>query len=327
MEKEQDPRNELQRVGPQAADALRGYGYPDLAGEYECTLHRSTLDPQAMLAHSRIANTALKELNNLAEVKQGRHPALQRTIQLQERLEAALPSNQQAEAARSTADRSLPTKSTLKENSESLGTAAQEVANYLREKRGYSQASITELEEKLGTELTTYRSSPNVQTLEKLETHTREGMAVMKADFGAAKEAMQKENEEYVRERNYLSEEGKEFILKESERGEFLLPNGQKGHSMESRITFTQQQLEQYASIKDQIISSDRQQNGQLPIKQALSNTTEHPEVGASTIDSQRSSLEQNYPHLSSEQQDRYVSLQTSVQEKQTTINKEQEIG
>ena len=54
-ERTTDPKEELQTVGRQAADALRGYGYTDFAQEYERALHRSALDPREMLTHSRIA--------------------------------------------------------------------------------------------------------------------------------------------------------------------------------------------------------------------------------------------------------------------------------
>ena len=76
MERERtnDQSEDLQSAGRQAADALRGYGYPDLAQEYERTLRRSALDPKEMFVHSRIANTTLKELNDLAQEKQGKHP-------------------------------------------------------------------------------------------------------------------------------------------------------------------------------------------------------------------------------------------------------------
>ncbi|MGD1894169.1 MAG: hypothetical protein ACFB15_26680 [Cyclobacteriaceae bacterium] len=63
-------------MGYQAADTLRSYGYPDLAQEYERVLHRASLAPNEILAHSRIASTALKELNALSQEKHGGHPVM-----------------------------------------------------------------------------------------------------------------------------------------------------------------------------------------------------------------------------------------------------------
>ena len=79
----------------QAADALRGYGYTDFAQEYERALHRAALDPREMLAHSRIANTTLKELNELSEEKLGKHSALERNVELQQKLDTALQKQQE----------------------------------------------------------------------------------------------------------------------------------------------------------------------------------------------------------------------------------------
>jgi hypothetical protein len=135
MERERttDPKEELQAVGRQAADALRGYGYADFAQEYERALHRSALDPREMLAHSRIANTTLKELNELSEEKLGKHPALERNVQVQQKLDAALQKQQElsVEKPKSIQNLSFPAKMYLEENSKPLEHAAQEVANYL----------------------------------------------------------------------------------------------------------------------------------------------------------------------------------------------------
>ena len=117
MEREKDPSedlggNPLQTAGRQAADALRGYGYNDFAQEYERALHRSALDPKEMLAHSRIANTTLKELNELSEQKLGKHPALERNVEVQQKLDTALQKQQElsVEKPKSIQDLSFPAK-------------------------------------------------------------------------------------------------------------------------------------------------------------------------------------------------------------------------
>ena len=69
----------LQSIGKQAADALRGYGYPDLAQEYERSLRRASLEPKEVLTHSRIANATLKELNALSEEKLAAYARCQAT--------------------------------------------------------------------------------------------------------------------------------------------------------------------------------------------------------------------------------------------------------
>ena len=224
QERTTDSKEELQTAGRQAADALRGYGYSDFAQEYERALHRAALEPKEMLAHSRIANTTLKELNDLSEAKQGRHPALERNVEVQERLGAALQKQQELgmQKAKSVHDLSFPAKMYLEENSKPLESAAQEVANYLDEKRAYSHAAEgkTMLQSQLDVQVQSYRSLPTSYNMERLEAYTKEGIQVMKDDFESTKTNLQKENEDYVRERMYLSPEGKTSISTRSrERG------------------------------------------------------------------------------------------------------------
>ena len=109
---QKDPSEELQSVGRQAADALRGYGYTDFAQEYERALHRSALDAKEMFTHSRIANTTLKELNDLSANKHGQHPALERNVAVQERLDTALQKQQElsSQKAKTIEDLSFPAK-------------------------------------------------------------------------------------------------------------------------------------------------------------------------------------------------------------------------
>ena len=81
----------------------------------------------------------------------------------------------------------------------------------------------------------------------------------MKQDFGQTKATIQRENEDYVRDRHYLSAEGKTFILQEAEQGEFMMSNKQKNHIVASRAEYAEQQLNQYTRTKEQIISIDEQ--------------------------------------------------------------------
>ena len=323
MEREKDPSEDIQSVGRQAADALRGYGYTDFAQEYERSLHRSALDPKEMFAHSRIANTTLKELNELSEEKLGKHAALERSIQVQEKLDAVLQKQQEltTEKPKSIEDLSFPAKMYLEENSKPLENAAQEAANYLDEKRAYSHAEEgkTKLQNDLDLQLQSYRSLPTSYNMERLETYTREGIDVMKADFEQAKGALQKENEAYIRERQYLSPEGKTFILREAEKGEFEMPSQQKGHIVASRTDYAQQQLDQYTKTKEQIFSIDQERTEGPSWKQALSNPAlekdelEPADVFVDKVDAWKETLEKDYSHLSAEQQERYADLQSKV--------------
>ena len=317
MEREKDPSEDLQTVGRQAADALRGYGYNDFAQEYERALHRSALDPREMLTHSRIANTTLKELNELSEQKLGKHPALERNVELQEKLDTALQKQQELsmEKPKSIQDLSFPAKMYLEENSKPLEQSAQEVANYLDEKRAYSHAAEgkTMLQSQLDIQLQSYRSLPTSYNMERLETYTREGITVMRNDFEQAKTSLQKENEDYVRERMYLSPEGKASILREVEKGEFMMPNQVKGKYVESQTDHAQQQLEQYTKTKEQIFSIDQERAQGPNWKQDLSSPAVKDKSELGKADAWKSTLEKDYSHLSAEQQERYADLQNRI--------------
>jgi hypothetical protein len=323
MEREKDPSedlggNPLQTVGRQAADALRGYGYPDFAQEYERALHRAALDPREMLAHSRIANTTLKELNELSEEKLGKHPALERNVELQEKLDTALQKQQElsVEKPKSIQDLSFPAKMYLEENSKPLEQSAQEVANYLDEKRAYSHAAEgkTQLQSQLDIQLQSYRSLPTSYNMERLETYTREGIAVMREDYNQARDALQKENEDYVRERMYLSPEGKASILREVEKGEFMMPNQVKGKYVESQTDHAQQQLDQYAKTKEQIFSIDQERAQGPSWKQALTSPAlDKSDLEPDKADSWKTTLQKDYSHLSTEQQERFADLHSKI--------------
>jgi hypothetical protein len=325
MEKERtnDPKEELQTAGRQAADALRGYGYADFAQEYERALHRSALEPKEMLAHSRIANITLKELNELSEQKLGKHPALERNVELQQKLDTALQKQQQliVEKPKAIENLSFPAKMYLEENSKPLEHAAQEVANYLDEKRAYSHAAEgkTMLQSKLDVQLQSYRSLPTSHNMERLEAYTKEGITVMRNDFEQAKTSLQRENEDYVRERMYLSLEGKTSILREVEKGEFMMPNQQRGYIVESRTDYAQQQLDQYTKTKEQIFSIDQEQSSGPSWKQALGSPAlekDEPKsmgISAGQNGAERTSLQKDYSHLSAEQQERYADLQRNT--------------
>ncbi|MGB3777694.1 MAG: hypothetical protein WA960_05005 [Tunicatimonas sp.] len=316
-------KEELQTIGRQAADALRGYGYSEFSQEYERALHRAALDPREMLTHSRIANTTLKELNELSEQKLGKHPALERNVELQEKLDIALQKQQElsVEKPKSIQDLSFPAKMYLEENSKPLASAAQEVANYLDEKRAYSHAAEgkTQLQSHLDIQLQSYRSLPTSYNMERLETYTREGITVMREDYNQARDALQKENEDYVRERMYLSPEGKASILREVEKGEFMMPNQVKGKYVESQTDHAQQQLDQYTKTKEQIFSIDQDRTqgpGRHPAswKQALTSPAlDKSDLEPDKADTWKTTLQKDYSHLSTEQQERYADLQSKT--------------
>ena len=326
----------LHNVGQQAADTLRGYGYADFAQEYERALHRSALDPKEMLAHGRIANATLKELNDLSEAKLGKHPALERNVDVQERLDAALQKQQElsVQKPKSIEDLSFPAKMYLKENSKPLEHAAQEVANYLDEKRAYrhSAKGKTLLQSHLDIQLQSYRSLPTSYNMERLEAYTREGITVMRNDFEQAKTSLQRENEDYVRERMYLSPEGKASILREVEKGEFMIPNQQRGYIVESRTDYTEQQLDQYTKTKEQIFSIDQERSEGPSWKQALSSPAVEKDeaklTGASVNQAEawRTTLQKDYSHLSAEQQERYTDLQSKIVPASPSKDKEMEL-
>ncbi len=323
MEREKDPSedlggNPLQTAGRQAADALRGYGYNDFAQEYERALHRAALDPREMLTHSRIANTTLKELNELSEEKQGKHPALERNVELQQKLDTALQKQQElsVEKPKSIQDLSFPAKMYLEENSKPLEQSAQEVANYLDEKRTYSHAAEgkTQLQSQLDIQLQSYRSLPTSYNMERLEAYTKEGIQVMKDDFESTKTNLQKENEDYVRERMYLSPEGKTSILREVEKGEFMMPNQQRGYIVESRTNYAEQQLGQYTKTKEQIFSIDQERSEGPTWKKTLTSPVlDKNDLEPDKADTWKTTLQKDYSHLSAEQQERYADLPSRI--------------
>ena len=344
---------ELKHAGRQAADALRGYGYSDFAQQYEQALQRSALAPKEVLTHSRIANTTLQELNTLQAERHTNHPAVERNIQIQEQLEAALQKQQESsvQKTRSIEDLSFPAKMYLEENSKPLESAAQEVANYLDEKRAYSHSveGKTKLQGILDVQLQSYRSLPTSHNIDNLERYTKQGIQVMRDDFEQAKTTLQRENSDYVRERQYLSPEGKRTIQREAEQGEFRMPNQQKGHIVESRTDYAQQQLDQYTKTKEQIFSIDRERtegpSWTMPTavpaestvdrdrqEQALSSPAvekdAHKSAGISTeqIDTWRTTLEKDYSHLSNEQQERYADLQRNIAPAVPSKDKEMEL-
>lgn len=141
----------------------------------------------------------------------------------------------------------------------------------------------------------------------------------MRDDFERTKEALRKESEDYVRERMHLSTEGKFSILREAERGEFVMPNQQRGHVVESRTDYAQQQLDQYTRTKEQIFSIDRERAEGPSWKQALSNPAlekdeqRSADISADQPDTWRATLQKDYSHLSAEQQERYADLQSKI--------------
>ncbi|MEQ9442158.1 MAG: hypothetical protein RIG62_24165 [Cyclobacteriaceae bacterium] len=288
--------SDLKTIGQKASDALRGYGYDDLADKYDQVLHRSAPDSKEVLAHSRIANSALKELNTMAESQQGRHPALERTVQLQQQLDVSL-QKQTAKGVntRSIEDLSFPAKLYLEEKSQPLKNAAYEVAKYLDEKRKYSHPAEgkTLLQQQLDAQLQSYQSLPTSQNMENLERHTQQGIQVMKQDYEKTKAALQQENDQYVASRNYLSPEGRRLILSEAEKGEFEMPNRIKGNIVSSRANYAQGQLDQYSQVKERIFAIEQRQN----------------EITVSGIPTGN----KNYSHLSTEQQQQYANLTKTI--------------
>ena len=309
---------ELQNVGQQAADALRGYGYPDFASQYEQALHRASLDPKGALVHGLVAKSTLKQLNDWHAERFANHPALERNIQIQERLDTALQKQQElsVQKSKSIEELSFPAKMYLEENSKPLEHAAQEVANYLDEKRAYSHSAEGKnlLQSHLDIQLQSYRSLPTSYNMERLETYTKQGIQVMKDDFEQTKTNLQKENEDYVRERMYLSPEGKTSILREVEKGEFMMPNQQRGYIVESRTNYAEQQLDQYTKTKEQIFSIDQERTQSPSWKQALSSPAiEKEEPQMDKANAWKTTLEKDYSHLSTEQKERYADLQSRI--------------
>ena len=241
MEQEKPTQQEeLQQAGRSVADTLRGYGYEGLAQEYERVLHRYAPDSKEVLAHSRIANTTLKELNQLAEARQGTHPALERNVAVQQQLSARLhPQIAPGVGKEKPLDAlSFPGKLFLEKHSKPLEHAAQEVRNYLHEKQLSVQPTTDKspLQQSLENQLASYRALPTAYNMEQLEIHARKGLTIMQQDYQAVQRVTQQANERYVAERDFLSAHGRALILSEAEKGEFEMPNRQKGASVAERI-------------------------------------------------------------------------------------------
>ncbi|MGB3850392.1 MAG: hypothetical protein WA958_10535 [Tunicatimonas sp.] len=163
--------------------------------------------------------------------------------------------------------------------------------------------------------------------MERLETYTKEGIEVMKSDVEQAKTSLQKENEDYVRERMYLSPEGKASILREVEKGDFMMHNQVKGKYVESQTDHAQQQLDQYAKTKEQIFSIDQERTGGPSWKQALSGPAfEKDEPQLDKADTWRATLEKDYSHLSPEQQDRFADLHSKIVSAEPSKDREIEL-
>ena len=163
--------------------------------------------------------------------------------------------------------------------------------------------------------LQSYRSLPTSYNMERLEKYTQEGIGVMKTDFERTKEALQKENEDYVRERMYLSPEGKTSILREAEKGEFMMPNQQarphRGISSRLRPTATGS-VHQKPKGKFSVLTRNEKKNylgNRLYLAQRLSGRASEaaePNVGKDTT-------KKDFSHLSAEQQERYAQLTTMM--------------
>ncbi len=303
MEQEKPNEQEnLQQAGRAAADALRGYGYDEVAQQYERALHRFAPDSKEVLAHSRIASTTLKELNQLSEERLGKNPALERTVEIQQRLEQAL----QPEAKHKALEElSFPARQYLETNSKPLEQASEEVSRYLDEKNRYGdqREADTKLRTNLNQQLDSYRTLPTAYNLERLEKYTRQGIEVMRADYEQTKAIQQKENEEYVANAKSLSSHGRAEILAEAEQGEFRMPNQQKGEHVAQRTDRAEQQLEQYTHVRAKITSIDEDyqevvQHSQVSPGQEIRGEEVGQEKTASLLN-----------NLSVEQQERYAEL------------------
>ncbi|MEN0016636.1 MAG: hypothetical protein AAF706_03420, partial [Bacteroidota bacterium] len=250
MEQEKPNEQEnLRQAGHSAADALQGYGYEELAQEYERVLHRFSPNSKEVQAHSRIASTTLKELNQLTEERLGKNPALERTVEIQQRLEQALQPEAKPKALE---ELSFPARQYLETHSKPLEQASEEVSRYLEEKSRYGdqQEADTKLRTNLNQQLDSYRALPTAYNMERLEKYTRQGIEMMRTDYEQAKAVQQKENEEYVANAKSLSSHGRAEMLAEAEKGKFRMPNQQKGQHVALRADQADQQLQQYTQAR-----------------------------------------------------------------------------
>lgn len=303
MEQEKPNEQEnLRQTGRAAADALRGYGYDEVAQQYEQVLHRFAPDSKEVLAHSRIASTTLKELNQLSEQRLGKNPALERTVEVQQRLEQALQPEHKPKALE---ELSFPARQYLESRSKPLEQASEEVSRYLEEKSrsGVQREDDTKLRTNLNQQLDSYRALPTAYNLERLEKYTRQGIEVMRTDYEQAKAIQQKENEEYVVNAKSLSSHGRAEIMVEANQGDFRMPNQQKGQHVALRTDRAEQQLEQYTQVRAKItgIDQDYQEITQHSLRSPRLEMLGQEEVHKKTASS--------YSHLSTEKQERYAEL------------------
>lgn len=144
--------------------------------------------------------------------------------------------------------------STATNDQDRLISAGYQVLNYLREKRHFTHQPTTILEIALQNALSIHSESKSVggtgamvaptgKRDEVLYQSTLKGLSVMKEDYHTAKAALQHKNEQYIAQRNFLSEEGKKLIRQEPGKGEFSVANGQRGHIVASRIEAIQKIL------------------------------------------------------------------------------------
>lgn len=303
MEQEKpNQREEVLQAGQTAADALRGYGYDEVAQQYERVLHRYAPDSKEVLAHSRIASTTLKELNQLAEERLGKNPALERTVEVQHRLQKALQSEPKPKALE---ELSFPARQYLETKSKPLEQAAEEVSRYLEEKSRYGDQRETDakLRANLSQQLDSYRALPTAYNMERLEKYTRQGIEVMRTDYEQAKAIQQKKNEEYVANANSLSSHGRAEMLAEAEKGAFKMPNGQSGQHVAGRATRAEQQLERYTHVRARITSIDQD------YQQITQHTLRSPGLETHRQEKEPEKMTSSYAHLSAQKQERYAEL------------------
>ena len=264
----------------------------------------------------------------------GGHPALTKNQQIQAQLDTAIKQQTALESPKRLEDLSFSAKLYLEEHSKPLERAAQEVRNYLDEKRTfhhdgvrYQQQGKTQLQTQSEAPLTRFRTNPTAYIMDSPEARTREGLGVMTEDYRLAREATQKDNERYVAQRSFLSTEGRTKILNEAEKGEFELPNRQKGYIVASRTGNAQQQLEQFTQTKEQIVRIDQYQQDQVGQQSILSSSAfekNDPEVD--WVDMTKTPLGQDYAHLSSELQEHYAHLQSKITSATPAKDQEREI-
>lgn len=178
---------------------------------------------------------------------------------------------------------------------ENLVGAGYEVLHYLRNKRIYSatQEHVT-LENTLEKQLTDYRSASTTKVDHTLVQNTQQGLGIMKSDYEKTQKAVINENEQYIRERNFLSPKGIEVIRGEADKGEFRMPNGQQGRHVQSHIHTAEEKLStlQPSSMNYQL----------APGTSVGADRSEKPL-------SRHEQLKHDYPKLSEQDVDRYARI------------------